>query len=267
MSWEERKLELQKNNLLILKKHKQPQFSNSWFPYTSGQIGPYYIQSVDVEKDGEDYHTAILSLTELVFLTIGNDFDVVSGGESRDWDFSNPVAYELCRPHAKLYKDFEKNKPLGADMKDKRIIHVADLQNEGSSIEHSWFPQIKKAGGRLVHAFFYVDRLEDGVEVMKRLGIPSDSVVPLDKNAWQILLDSNYITRDLYDSLNRRLEDKTAWAHNALRTHIGQLEGMLSKDTTREKAEKILNVGYPEIKDELLDRLKQRGYVHEFVQK
>ncbi len=151
-------------------------------------------------------------------------------------------------------------------MSGKRIVHVADLQNEGSSIETQWAPQIQKAGGSLVHAIFYVDRLEDGVEAMKRLNVPSDAVVPLDKNAWQALLDAGHVTREVYDSLNARLENKTTWAHNALRTHISHLEALLKDPKSRAKAEKVLNVGYLEIKDELLDRMKQNGYVHQFTE-
>ena len=35
-----------------------------WFPYTSGQVGPYYVQSTTVEKDGAAYATAIRSLSK-----------------------------------------------------------------------------------------------------------------------------------------------------------------------------------------------------------
>ncbi len=251
---------LQKENLLRLVKHGEPKFTDKWFPYTSGEVGPYYIQSVVVEKNGQDYRDAIDSIANLIILTVGDEFDAISGGETRDWDFSNPVAYALGKPHVKLYKDA---KPLGAEMKDKQIVHVADLQNEGSSIRDLWHPQITNNGGKLVHALFYVDRLEHGVEVMKDLNIPSHAVVPLDANAWQILLDINYITPELYTSLNKRMEDSTAWAHNALKTHPGELEKMLRSENQKERAkgEKILNT-YKEIRQDLLDILKARGYVH-----
>lgn len=262
---EPRRRELQKTNLLILVKHKEPRFTDKFFPYTSGQVGPYFIQSLVVADDGEDYHTAISSTAELAAGVTDGNFDAISGGESRDWDFSNPVAYALRKPHIKLYKDPAKNPPLGI-IKGQRIVHGADLQNEGSSIRDSWSPQIVKGEGKLVHAVFYVDRLEDGVQVMQELKLPSDAVVPLDGNAWQILMDIGYIDRPLYDSLCRRMEDKTAWAHNALRTHIGHLEALLKDPKSKAKAEKNLNVGYPEIKDELLDRLRQSGYVHEFAE-
>ncbi len=253
-------LELQKENLLRLVKHGEPKFTDKWFPYTSGEVGPYYIQSVVVERDGDDYRAAIDSICKLIEGTVGEDFDAISGGESSDWDFSNPVAYALKKPHVKLYKD---SKPLGAEIKGKRIVHVADLQNEGSSIRDLWHPQIDKNGGKLIHAFFYVDRLEHGVQVMEELGIPSLSVVPLGANAWQILQDIGYITPELYKSLNKRMENSTAWAHNALKTHIVLLDDMLRSENPKEKAkgEKILST-YKEIRQDLLDILEARGYVH-----
>ncbi len=263
---EVRKRELQKTNLLILAKHKEPKFTDKFFPYTSGEIGPYFIQSLVVVDDGEDYHTAINSTAELAREVTGGNFDAISGGESRDWDFSNPVAYALKKPHIKLYKDPVIHPPIGI-IKDKRIVHVADLQNEGSSFKNSWAPLILGGRGNLVHAIFYVDRIEDGVKVMKELNVPSDAVVPLDGNAWQILMDVGYITRAVYESLNSRMEDKKAWAHASLRTNMDHLEALLRDPKSRAKAEKNLNVGYPEIKDELLDRLKaERGYVHRFLE-
>ena len=39
-----------------------------WFPYTSGQVGPYYVQSTTVEKDGVAYATAV-SYTHLTLPT------------------------------------------------------------------------------------------------------------------------------------------------------------------------------------------------------
>ena len=219
-------------------------------------------------KKGTSLVLAIDSTAEMILgLTEGgNGFYAVSGGESRDWIFSYPVAYRLGRPHLTLYKDSEKNPPIGADVKGQDVAHVADLQNEGSSIEKQWQPQIEKAGGRFVRAFFYVDRLEDGVDVMARLGIPSDAVVPMDQHAWQALLEAKYVSPEVYRASCVRLEDKKAWAHDALRTHVDELERLLKDPKSRAKAEKVLLVGYPELKDELLDRLKQLGYTHKFTE-
>ena len=153
-----------------------------WFPYTSGQVGPYYVQSTTVEKDGEAYATAIQSLVGLIQTEVGA-FDAISGGETRDWDFSNPVAIALRKPHLKMYKD---GKILGADIAGKTFLHVADLNNEGSSVRDYWKPIIEQGGGRLAGVVSFVDRMEDGFTALKKLGIRLFCVVPLDARAWGI---------------------------------------------------------------------------------
>ncbi len=262
MSGADRFRELQRGGLDDLVSFGQPTFTDSWFPYTSGEVGPFYIQSIVVEQDGGAYRRSIDALCELIEATVGLDrFDAVSGGESRDWDFSNPVAAALRKPHVKIYKD---GRILGATPGGQRIVHVADLNNQGSSMRDVWAPVVRAAGGEIVHAVFFVDRLEDGVGALEELGIPSSSVVPLDEYAWSYLRDIGYITEDIYHSLERRRHDKRAWAVEALRADIDRLgemlESNLKADVTR--AERILREGYPEHRAELLELLEQHGYNH-----
>ncbi len=260
-----RKLELQKENILLLAEQGEPKFTDTFFPYTSGQIGNYFIQSIAIENNGVAYAKVINSMKKLISETIGAyAFDAISGGETRDWDFSNPVAVAMKKPHAKLYKN---GKSLGAKIRGRNFIHVADLNNEGSSIRDFWYPQIEENGGTMTHAFFYIDRLEDGVKELEKLGLENHSVIPFDSNAWQILIDNNKIYSDVYRSLNERLEDKTAWAHNTLRNNTTHLIYLLKNPETEAKAEKILNVGYPELKEELISNMKDLGYVHDFGEK
>lgn len=252
--------ELQRQSLDDLVRFGQPQFTESWFPYTSGEVGPFYIQSIVVEQDGGAYRRAIDGLCELILTTLGAEgFDAISGGESRDWDFSNPVAVALEKPHIKIYKD---GRLLGASPEGRRVVHVADLNNQGSSMRDVWAPVVRSAGGEIVHAFFFVDRLEDGADVLAGLGIPSDAVVPLDEAAWRHLRDIAYISDELYASLERRRHDKTAWAIEALRRHIDRLGDMLSSPTESEarRAARILTDGYPEHRGELEALLRERGY-------
>ena len=53
--------------------------------------------------------------------------DIIAGGESRDWIFSNPVAIEMNRAAVMIYKD---GKHIGADMNGKNVVLVSDLNNE-----------------------------------------------------------------------------------------------------------------------------------------
>lgn len=197
--------QIQKRNLNILVKHGGFQFTDDFFPYTSGEIGPYYVQSAVVMKNGRDYWRATQDFSHLILNKTqtnphrGSNFDVISSGETRDWIFSFPLVGTFSIPHAMLYKN---GKILGSDMKDKRVIHVADLNNEGSSPRDYWVPMIKKAGGEISDIFFYVDRMEDGVQIMKDLGLNSHAVVSLDEHAWDYLQKQGVVSAEVYKSLS-----------------------------------------------------------------
>lgn len=236
------------------------QFTNTFFPYASGEIGSYYIESTVVENSGRDYRKACQSMARLIkeHAPIPWDF-VISGGESRDWDFSNPVAAMLGRPHFKIYKD---GRTKGArDIAGKTVMHIADLNNQGSSPRDLWVPAIQKAGGTIEHIFFYVDRLEDGVQVMKDLGLRSHAVVPLDEHAWDILQEYEVITPEVYNSLRTRMEDKDRWARAMLISNQGfeTLKELFMEPKTISKAWKILDVGYPTLREVLIERLQKAG--------
>jgi orotate phosphoribosyltransferase len=252
--------EMQERNLQALVENGAFQFTDTFFPYTSGQIGPYYVQSAVVTKDGDDFRQACEDLDYMVSRVIGKN-DIISGGESRDWIFSFRVATEVGAPHFMLYKD---GKTLGADVNGKKVIHVADLNNEGSSPRDMWVPAIRGAGGKIEDIFFYVDRMEDGVEVMKDLGLQSHAVVELNAGAWDYLRKNEVVTPEQYTNLTERgstREERDAWAIKMLRSDAGieTLANLFRVEKTFGKAKKILEAGYPEIAPELTERLKSSG--------
>tara|TARA_Y100000588_G_scaffold296455_1_gene316938 strand:- start:82 stop:954 length:873 start_codon:yes stop_codon:yes gene_type:complete len=110
------------------------------FWYTSGTVGPYYINThylyggpeaaeellafIDTDKENrahfplairertmgyfsenEIYRAVIEELVEGVRREIGADFDYISGGERRDWFFSAAVAAQMGKAHLLIYKD------------------------------------------------------------------------------------------------------------------------------------------------------------------
>ena len=217
-----------------------------WFPYTSGQVGPYYVQSICIEKDGDAYACAIRSLVELIRVEAG-PFDVIGGGETRDWDFSNPVAVMMNKPHAKMYKD---GRLIGADVTGRMVAHVADLNNEGSSVRDYWKPIIERNGGRITSFFSFVDRIEEGFALFKSMALPCHSVVPLDAGAWDIVLAEGIITASLHMQLVKRMKDSRGWAIKALLDNPGYFAGFMANVETRPKALKIIRT-YPEITEKL----------------
>ncbi len=255
-------LDMQERALKSLVDNSGFQFTNTFFPYTSGQIGPYFVQSADVMKNGESFRKAIEDMSTATSYLDSNNVDdlIISGGETRDWIFSNPVGSELCLPTVMLYKD---GKTVGADMKDKKVFHIADLNNEGSSPRDYWIPIIRKAGGKIDKILFYVDRMEDGVEEMRKLGLESYAIAPLNAHAWNFLqyLPGSRVTPEIHTSLRERLENKENWARRMLKSDIGlaRYNELLTNPKTTEKALKIVRVGYPDMRDELSDRLLKVG--------
>jgi len=240
---------LQKTNLRNLIQTGAFRFidgSTPWFPYTSGQVGPYYVQSISVERDGAKYARAVQSLIELIRAKIGS-FDVISGGETRDWDFSNPVAVLMKKPHAKMYKD---GRLIGAGVKGKNVLHVADLNNEGSSARDYWKPIIEKNNGSLIGIVSFVDRMEDGYLLFKKMALPCHAVVPLDKTAWDIILKEGYISKGVHRQLVARMQDRRKWAINALLDNPEYFRKFYNENSTHDKALKIMRT-YAEISDKL----------------
>lgn len=254
--------ELQKRHLEILVRNNGFQFTDTFFPYTSGKIGPYYIESAVVMRNGKDYDEAIEDMSEMVFdvMNKANIRDyIVSGGESRDWIFSFPTAINLVKPHTMIYKN---EKVLGADMNGRYVTHVADLNNEGSSVRDLWIPTIKRGGGEIEDVFFYVDRMERGFGVIRDLNLRSHSLVQLDKNAWEYLQKNEVVSEEVYKNLMERMEEKEEWARKMLQSEEGfeTLFNLAKGDEKdRKKVEKILGIGYPDIGPELMDRLKTKG--------
>ncbi len=163
---------------------------NKPFWYTSGQIGPYFINTHFVfgsEAEGvallgfiDECLNDRVSLPGNVFRrcleqynsnSIYNDvincmkqyieenvdvseIDYVSGGERRDWFFSNMIAFLLNKPHISIFKDlsavvsdsnFEHSEPV-SDLNGKKVLHVADLITVASSYLRAWIPAVKNLG-------------------------------------------------------------------------------------------------------------------------
>lgn len=128
------------------------------FWYTSGKIGPYYInthflygneekansllQVIDKVKENKEECTGILhslvmrnysedsiyretmdALAEAITESIpGDDYDYISGGERRDWFFSVAAAEILHKPHITIFKDMDAY--VYRDGKSERIVSL-----------------------------------------------------------------------------------------------------------------------------------------------
>lgn len=135
----------------------------------------------------------------------------ISGGQTRDWIFSGPVAYELGIPHVSLFKQ-KPGQTVGEDRveilwpegqievvpyhEDElygfHAVHVADLLTKGSSVwslapdsqtrrYHGWIPQLNERGADVKDLVVVVDRLQGGSERLLEHGINTCSFVCIDE--------------------------------------------------------------------------------------
>jgi len=253
--------DIQEMGLKTLVESGSFKFTDTFFPYTSGQIGPYFVNSENVSGNAVTYRNALNLMDDRIRARLTPDeldrIDGISGGESRDWVFSYSIADRLKKAHLAIYKD---GKTFGLPIKNKTFIHVADLNNEGSSPEKMWIPIIRKNNGGIRYIFFYVDRLEDGVEAMKRLHLDSNSVVPLNERAWNKLKEYGVVNEVIYGNLRARMEDKDVWARAMLRSEKGieRCWELAQDPKSSDKIKKVLKEGYPDMYDEIMCRLKEK---------
>ena len=130
------------------------------------------------------FYSAVNQLAERVDHLFGNtrqEFRSVSGGQTRDWLFSGPVANILNIPHISVYKQVPEKesriqvlKPglFPAELRPDFVnIQVADLLMRGSSeyrleqgVEKGWLPWMGGRGIKTEHIVFMVDRMDKTLE-------------------------------------------------------------------------------------------------------
>ena len=199
---------------------------NNPFWYTSGKIGPYFINAdylygseqdskdllafIDQELENESkidipehifkkvldhyntneiYKYVIDQMKEYIETNIGvENVDYISGGERRDWYFSNIMANLLNKPHVTIYKDlttvvsdsnFTSSEPVSS-IEGKNFLHLADLLNQSASFTRAWIPAIKNLGSNIVWSIFAVDRMQGGTETLTNDGVKVHSLLQID---------------------------------------------------------------------------------------
>ena len=224
---------------------------NKPFWYTSGKIGPYFINTHFIygsEKDATELLSFIdecladkLSLPNKVFEKVlkqyqnntiyrnvidtmkdfidkninVSEIDYVSGGERRDWFFSNIIAHLLNKPHLSIYKDlsvvesdsnFTNSKTI-TSLNDKKVLHIADLITVASSYIRAWIPAIKNLGSKICWSCVVVDRMQGGKEKIEAEGVKAFSLVQVDTNLFKKALDLNIINKAQLSMLDGFIAD------------------------------------------------------------
>ena len=257
---------------------------NKPFWYTSGKIGPYFINTHFVygnEKDAVELLSFIddslsdkLTLPKKVFdKVLGqyntneiyknvidtmkgyieeniniDEIDYVSGGERRDWFFSNIIAYLLNKPHITIYKDlstvvsdskFENTTPV-TSLDNKKVLHVADLITVASSYIRAWIPAIKNLNANICWSCVVVDRMQGGKEKIEAEGIKSLSLVQVDSNLFKKAEELGIINEVQVEMLNGFFKNPDETMRNFLIAHPEFLENALNSDEKTQKRAKLL---------------------------
>ena len=256
---------------------------NKPFWYTSGKIGPYFINTHFIygsEDDAKELLSFIdeqlvdkIALPKNVFEKVFNQYnsnriykdvidtmintikenvnvseiDYVSGGERRDWFFSNIIAYLLDKPHISIYKDldavvsdskFETTKSLDK-IEDKRVLHIADLVTVASSYIRAWIPAIENFGAKMCWSCVVVDRMQGGNERIKERGVLPLSLVQVDKSLFAKALEMNIINEAQQEMLNGFFENPDETMRNFLINHPEFLENALNSDEKTAKRARL----------------------------
>ena len=257
---------------------------NKPFWYTSGKIGPYFINTHFVygnEKDAvellsfidecladkitlpkkvfekvlaqyqnnEIYKNVIYTMVKYIEDNIDiAEIDCVSGGERRDWFFSNIIAYLLKKPHISIYKDlstvisdsnFESTEVV-TSLKNKKVLHVADLITVASSYIRAWIPAIKNLGANICWSCVVVDRMQGGKDKIEAEGIKSLSLVQVDTELFKKALDMGIINEAQLEMLNGFFKDPDNTMREFLINHPEFLENALQADEKTQKRARLL---------------------------
>lgn len=258
---------------------------NKPFWYTSGKIGPYFVNThflygsendanelLDfineqlATEDKTNIPTNIFNKvlqqyeTNEIFKTVIDELktfieekipveniDYISGGERRDWYFSNIIAYLLGKPHITIYKDlstvvstcdFTENTKI-THLESKRVLHIADLLNQSSSYVRAWVPAIKQLGSSIVWSTVVVDRMQGGSETLTNMGIRSLSLLQIDETLFNKALELNIINEAGLAMLNDFTKDPDGSMRTFLLEHPEFLENALNSDEKTAKRAKL----------------------------
>lgn len=264
-------------NLLFKTKALKVSPEDRPFWYTSGKLGPYYINThflygseekanellalIDTAKNDiltcpkkvfnkvlENYNTNEIykKVMDIIFEYINTNIDLseieyISGGERRDWFFSNIMAYMLKKPHITIYKDlktvvsdsnFTETKEV-KDLNGTKTLHIADLITEASSYERAWIPAIKGLNAEIASSVSVVDRLQGGKAVLSKNKIESYSLIDINKELFVLAEQKELINEEQKNMILDYIDDPNAAMKKFLSQYPNFLENELKGDNSK----------------------------------
>lgn len=248
-----------------------PYFVNTHFVYGSEKESTEFLSFIDTllsdrtnlpkkifEKVLNQYNTnnifkdVINTMIETIKNNISiNEIDYISGGERRDWYFSNIIAYLLHKPHITIFKDLEtfvsdyefSNTQKISDLSGKKVLHVTDLVTIASSFVRSWIPAIRNLGGEFAWTCYVVDRKQGGTEIIEKEGIKTIYLASVDLPLFKKAHNMGIINDSVLELLDKFLNNPDETMKQFLIEHPEFIENSLNSDNekTRKRAQTLID--------------------------
>lgn len=169
------------------------------------------------------------------------EIDYISGGERRDWYFSNMIAYLLKKPHLTLFKDMEafvspydfSSTEKITNIEGKTVLNASDLVTAASNYVRSWIPAVKNLNGKLLWTCYVVDRKQGGTEVLEKEGIQTIPLALVDNTLFEKAFTLGIINQVQLDMLKNFYHDPYETMRNFLKEHPEFIENALKSDNER----------------------------------
>ena len=253
------------------------------FWYTSGMLGPFYINTQYLlgGKETADQFLELIEqaahtperLVELLmprmideletnsdFLALMNqaadrirhlEFDIISGGERRDFFFSLPLSHLLRKDHLSIMKDGSTFLTSGEttvanpDLSGKTVLHVADIVTQASSFTRQWIPSIRKLGGTIKLAFAILDRCQGGSVALSEQTVELITLGQIDRAFLDLAKHSNRLNQSECQTIQTFLDDPTKYMDDFLAGHPEFIDNEIKRGgKTRERAELAIRSGF-----------------------
>lgn len=178
-----------------------------------------------------------------------NEIDYISGGERRDWYFSNMIAYLLKKPHLTLFKDMEafvspydfSSTEKITDIEGKTVLNASDLVTAATNYVRSWIPAVKNLNGKLLWTCYVVDRKQGGTEVLEKEGIKTIPLALVDNTLFEKAFELGIINQGQLEMLKGFYHAPYTAMREFLINHPEFIENALkSSDERTQKRVKLL---------------------------
>ena len=246
------------------------------FLYTSGLIGPYYINThylcggkrtalellsfVDeAQQDKRAFPALIKERLRQIYLNFPiyrhtiealcslaeeelplAEVDYISGGQRRDWFFAPLVARELGKECLYLYNDlsiFGEDGEELTELTGSNVANVSDLLTVGSSYTSKWIPALSRTGATLKWSVSAVDRLQGGETNLQQGGVERVlSLFAINLQLFREAESRRLITPSQFTLIAGYLEDPFASMRSFLRNNPKFLEAALASTDEKSKA-------------------------------